>query len=186
MNDSVYFYEFPVLAAKRLILRQITFDDVSSLFDIYSSEEVTKYYGIFAITDIQQIYNLISSFNKGFDNSTSIRWGIELRETKEIIGTCGFHNWHKGFSRAEIGYEINKKYWGRGYAAEAINAMAYFGFNYMKLNRIEALTYPENEASAKVLAKNGFKQEGILREYAYFREKYQDLVMHSLLKKDRN
>jgi ribosomal-protein-alanine N-acetyltransferase len=56
----------------------------------------------------------------------------------------------------------------------------------MNLNRIEALVYPENTDSHSLLMKSGFLKEGILREYAFFRDVRQDLVMYSLLKSYRD
>lgn len=59
-----------------------------------------------------------------------------------------------------------------------------FGSKEMNLNRIEALVYPDNFASLELLKKIGFKQEGLLREYAFFKGEFRDLIMLSLLKKD--
>ena len=59
--------------------------------------------------------------------------------------------------------------------------MLEYGFNHMQLSRIEAVVYPENKNSEKLLRKLGFDYEGLLRGYAFFRNKQQDLNMFSLL-----
>ncbi|WP_430882987.1 GNAT family N-acetyltransferase [Fusibacter sp. JL216-2] len=175
---------FPVIETDRLIMREINLEDLGALYKIFSSETVMKYYGMFPINELKQAENLILSFRDGFDEEKSIRWGITLKESQVFIGTCGFHNMQKRNYRAEIGYELSADHWNRGYITEAIGAMLEFGFGMMGLNRIEALVYPENTASHKALEGLGFKEEGLLREYAYFRERFQDLVMHSLLRNE--
>ncbi len=60
-------------------------------------------------------------------------------------------------------------YWHQGYMSEALRAMLAYGFETLELNRIEALVMPENEASAILLLRLGFSEEGVLREYAFFK-----------------
>lgn len=80
-----------------------------------------------------------------------------------------------------MGYELAYDFWGLGYAKEAIEAMRDYGKAQLNLHRFEALVYPENSASRGVLERLGFTAEGTLRGYAYFRDKYQDLIMYSWL-----
>jgi [ribosomal protein S5]-alanine N-acetyltransferase len=63
---------------------------------------------------------------------------------------------------AEIGYWIGKPYWGRGIIAEAVSAVAAWGFEYLRLVRIFAYVFAPNRASARVLEKTGFVCEGNL------------------------
>jgi len=175
---------FPRIETERLILRRITLKDRFDIKEFYSDEEVMKYYGIYTVEDIEIIESMILDYENGFRTNSFVRWGIELKCEGKIIGTCGFHNWMRKFSRCEMGYEMNKKYWNNGYMSEALAGIIDYAFGGMDINRIEAQTYPENIASYSVLEKLGFKREGLLREYAYFREKFQDLYMYSLLKSE--
>ncbi|BAU29002.1 acetyltransferase (GNAT) family protein [Aneurinibacillus soli] len=109
-----------------------------------------------------------------------------LKETSELVGSCGYNNWIKEEGhRGEIGYDLGKEYWGQGIAAEVLEAMLDYGFTEMKLNRVEALVEPENIASIKMLKRIGFQKEGLLRDYQFVKGKFIDLEMHSLLKRDR-
>jgi len=174
--------EFPVIETERLRLRLITEKDLKEMFSIYSSEEVMKYYGIYPINDISTVEVMIEKFKESFEVDMGIRWGIELKSTSKLIGTCGYHNWNKRHFRAEIGYELGNEFWRKGYAKEAISSIIKYGFDEMNLERIEALVYPENETSENMLKKLGFLHEGYLRKYVYFRDKHQDLNMFSLIK----
>ena len=175
---------FPKLETDRLILKEIEVENATSIFNIFSNEEVMKYYGQFPMKSIEEAENLIAMFDENFKNGKGIRWGILLKEESKIIGTCGYHNWNKRHSRAEIGYELSMDAWGKGYITEAVKAIIDYGYEIMYLNRIEAVVYPENKASMRSLINQGFKKEGLLEEYAFFRNVYQDLIMFSLLKKN--
>ncbi|SHH34446.1 GNAT family N-acetyltransferase [Clostridium grantii] len=175
--------DFVVIETERLILRRIDLSDNTDLFEIFSSEKIMMFYGMFPMKELIESDNLIMNFNKGFEEGRTIRWGIELKKENKLIGTCGYHNWNKKNFRAEIGYELSDKYWRKGYITEAVNGIIEYGFHHMCLNRIEALVYPENIASQESLRKLGFVKEGLLREYAFLRNKKQDLIMYSLLKR---
>jgi len=67
---------------------------------------------------------------------------------------------------------------------EALTEVLLFGFKEMKLNRIQAITFPENLGSVRVLEKLGFQKEGTLREWGYFKGRYQDVYCYSLLRRE--
>ena len=67
---------------------------------------------------------------------------------------------------------------------EALREVLCHGFEAMQLNRIDALVYPKNERSIRLLRELGFKQEGLLREYFYLAGKFHNHLLFSLLKRD--
>lgn len=182
MNRKNECGKFPVIETKRLKLREIVKKDSEDIFSILSLEEVTQYYGMYPMKHISQAEALIEKFKISFESGSGIRWGIALKDSNRIIGTCGFHNWNKRHFRAEIGYELNVEFWGKGYGKEAIEAIIKYGFDEINLERIEAIVYPENKTSEKMLNKINFDYEGLLRKYAYFRDKQQDLNMFAIVK----
>src|SRR5699024_4816900 len=111
---------------------------------------------------------------------TGIRWGMTLKDEERIIGSCGFLNIHPKHYRTEVGYELSKDYWGKGIADEALKAVISYGFQHFQLERIEALIEPENVRSLKLIEKQGFKREGLLRHYEFTCGKFDDLYMYSI------
>ena len=178
------FTEFPTLETDRLILRELSEGDIDELYEIFSSEEVTKYYGMYAFKEVDEVKKTMRYFIDGFKEERQIRWCIILKSTGKAIGTCGFHCFSQRHYRAEIGYELSQNYWGAGYMNEALQRIIKYGFENLNLMRIEGLIYPENTSSRKSLEKLGFKEEGLLRDYMFFRDKMTDLLMYSLLKKE--
>jgi ribosomal-protein-alanine N-acetyltransferase len=175
---------FPEIHTERLFLRKISLKDAESLFQYWSDPDVTKYLNVNTFRNIKQANNMIRLLNGLYKNGEGIRWAITIKKDNTVIGTCGYNNWFKRSSRGEIGYEIGKKYWGNGYASEAIKEILNYGFKKMNLNRIEAFTVPEAIPSIKLLEKLGFKKEGLLKEFGYWNGKYWDENIYALLKKD--
>ncbi|MGE7624971.1 GNAT family N-acetyltransferase [Viridibacillus sp. NPDC096237] len=173
---------FPILETERLILREITVDDTPAIFDLFSNNDVTRYYGMDSFTTTNQAKQLVEVFAKNYKENRGIRWGIEVKHHEGIVGTIGFNAWHQKHKRAEIGYELHPNNWGKGYAREAVSKVIEYGFNFLDLERIGAIVYLENEASSTLLTKLGFEKEGILKKYMYQSGTSYDTTSFSLLK----
>ncbi|OBA04007.1 acetyltransferase [Bacillus subtilis] len=158
---------FPVLETDRLTLRQITDQDAEAIFACFSNHGVTRYYGLENMESIEEATSMIQTFAALYQEKRGIRWGIERRDTKELIGTIGFHALAKKHRRAEIGYEIIPAHWRNGFASEAISETVSYGFASLGLTRIGAVVFTQNEASNQLLVKMGFQKEGVLRQYMY-------------------
>ncbi|MDN4491947.1 GNAT family N-acetyltransferase [Ureibacillus aquaedulcis] len=176
--------EFPVLETERLTLREINKSDASSIFKYLSDPEVMKYYGLEPFESLQDALDEISWYQTIFNEQTGIRWGISLKGTDKIIGSCGFLNTVSNHYRTDIGFELSKDFWGQGIGSEAIIAIIQYAFENTNIQRIQALVEPLNIASQKMVEKAGFLQEGLLRKYEYTCAKFDDLYMYGLLKED--
>ncbi len=181
MNDPIdqIFVQFPEYETERLILRQIVSDDAKDVMAIFKDDMVTQYYDLYTFTRIAEAVELIEYFSESYRSERQIRWGIVRKEDDQLIGTCGFVALHT--HRGEIGYDLASAYWRQGYMTEALEALIEIGFDDMQLHRIEALVMVHNRASAGLLRKLGFTDEGILRDYDYFKDAFQSLRSFSLL-----
>ena len=92
---------------------------------------------------------------------TTVNFVIDIRG--EVAGAVGFHRIEE--HKAEIGYWLAEKYWNKGIMTMAVKLATKFGFNKLRLKRIYATVFPYNKASMRVLEKNGYKFEGVLRKY---------------------
>ncbi|BFH11541.1 GNAT family N-acetyltransferase [Paenibacillus melissococcoides] len=174
----------PELHTERLHLRKIKVQDSSSLFKIWSDPEVTKFMNINCFTDENEAKDMIKLLDELSQANKAIRFSIIEIESNEIIGSCGYNSIDFENAKAEIGYDIARAFWGRGYASEAICSLLDYAFSSLKLNRIEAKVEPENVKSVKVLQKLNFTFEGTLRQYEKVNGKFNDLNMYSKLRTD--
>jgi [ribosomal protein S5]-alanine N-acetyltransferase len=176
---------FPEFETERLVLRELSVDDLDSLFLIFSNDQVLRYYDIDPIRTKKQAESLFRYWYSRFYLSKGIRWAISFKNQKHVmIGTCGFINLSLTNRVAEIGYELLPSYWNKGIMSEALNALTIIGFDVFKLNCLEAKVFKENVASIRVLEKNRFKLEGVLRERVMWRSLLFDVKVYSLLKKE--
>lgn len=174
---------FPVLETERLVLRRITPDDATDIFAIFSNPDVTRYYDLDTFTRPAQAKDLIHRHEVQFEKDAGIRWGIALKDAPRLIGTAGV-GWQRWNFSAILGYELAREHWNRGIMTEAIRTMAGYIFNKAGMNRIQATTEIENAASVRVLEKLGFREEGLLREWGFWKGTFRDVRCFSLLRKD--
>lgn len=170
------------LTTERLILREFTQNDWPALFAYQSNPRYQQYYPQVKRSQLevmQFVEKLILWQNE--DPRTKFQLAIVLKSERRLIGTVGVRKHKDTDQQAEVGYEINPIYWGRGYATEAGRAMLAFGFRDLQLHRLWAACIAENTASSRVLEKLGFIREGQLRENQYFRDRWWDTFIYSML-----
>jgi RimJ/RimL family protein N-acetyltransferase len=176
--------DFPVLYTKRLKLIEIESANAQAIFDIFSKDEVTKYYGRESMKSLDEAHEMIKHFELLFQEGRGIRWGIVWKATNQFIGTVGIHNYSPRMKRAEVGFELHPDYWRKGILSEALARVLEYCFVEMELHRMGAVTFPANDASNNLLEKIGFTREGKLRGYLYQNEEFHDAYVLSLLKSD--
>ena len=112
---------------------------------------------------------------------TKFQLAITLASNGQLIGNCGIRKETPDTQEADIGYELDPHYWGRGYATEAAHAILAFGFRELALHRIWAWCIAENAASAHVLEKLGMRQEGHLRQNEWMQGRWWDTLLYAIL-----
>jgi ribosomal-protein-alanine N-acetyltransferase len=179
--NSGVFERFPALATDRLHLRELCPEDAPSLFEVFRDDEVTRYYDVETMTEVAPAAALVAFLQQRFASRVGIRWAIVERASGSFLGTIGFNSINQSANKSPLGYELGRAAWGRGFATEAVRAVVRFGHQELGLRRIEAAVMLGNEASARVLEKAGFIEEGLLRAYGYWKGSYHDLRMFSIL-----
>jgi ribosomal-protein-alanine N-acetyltransferase len=166
--NVISFCPFPVLITKRLVLRQLTYNDANELFAIRSNEIVGKYVDRQPAKTVEDAGQFIERITKFIANNESVLWGITIGNNDKIIGTVCLWQFSENKDKAEIGYELLPEWKGRGIMNEAIVKVIDYGFNTLNLNSIGAETYPDNEASLKLLERNGFVYTGKFEKFSVF------------------
>ncbi|MDQ7024323.1 MAG: GNAT family protein [Anaerolineae bacterium] len=184
MNQRVFdFSSFPSLATERLMLREITPEDVTALLMHFGNPEVVKFIAMQPIKTIAQANEWLKWMGGFFAAKDGLRWGITLQDGT-FVGSTGLHLWNREAHYAQIGCDIAHKFWGNGYGQEAMREIIDFGWNQMKLNRIEAEIVMGNQASIHVMKKLGFQQEGVLRQRLLKGGKFYDVLIFSVLRQE--
>jgi ribosomal-protein-alanine N-acetyltransferase len=148
------------LESSRLYFRPLIAADDIHLFELDSNPEVHTYLGKKPVTDIQQVRDVIVNIQEQYRKNGVGRMATIIKETGEFIGWAGLKiepevNGYKNFY--DLGYRFMPRYWGKGYATEAAKAFIDYGFNVLKLEKINAYADFDNYASRKVLEKAGLQ-----------------------------
>jgi [ribosomal protein S5]-alanine N-acetyltransferase len=175
---------FPELATERLLLQPILPEDQPFIFEGLSHPQVIPYYGVqyktLEETALQMLY-----YNQIWQQQSGAWWKIVTKDTLEKAGAIGYNNYSVQNNKCEVGYWLLPKYWGNGLISEALQKMITYLFQKKGVHRIEALIEEGNQPSCSVAVRNGFKQEGLLRDYEWKNERYISLHIYSLLASDK-
>ena len=112
-------------------------------------------------------------------------FAIDNKSNGKFMGLFGLKIGHQKYNRAEVWYKIHSDYWRKGFATEALKAILDFGFDTLKLHRIEAGCAVENIGSIKVLEKSGMVREGRLRQILPLKSGWSDNFQYSILETDK-
>jgi ribosomal-protein-alanine N-acetyltransferase len=146
-----------------------------------SDPEAAALAGDPAATSMQDVIDGLAYHRNAFRAKEALRWAIVPDELGVSVGSIGFVTFDEANRTAEIGYAIARAHWNRGFATRATRLAVDYGFHTLGLQRIEALVFPFNTASIRVLEKLGFQREGPLRSYRIVNNTRRDFVLYSLL-----
>lgn len=144
---------------ERLILRELTEEDVPGLYELDSDPEVHKYLGNRTVKDIKESEDIVRHVQRQYRENGIGRWAVIDKKTHDFIGWSGLKwekNVRKGSRYCDLGYRLRRKYWGKGIATETAIASLKYGFEQLNLSEICAAAHIENIASNKILHKLGF------------------------------
>ena len=176
---------FPRLETDRMLLREIVDEDAEALLRVFGDAEHMKWFGSEPLTSIDGAKALITAFSAWRTlPSPGVRWGLERKGQRGLVGTCGLFAWNRAWRKCTIGYELAPEATGQGLMREALRTVIPWGFESMALNRIEALVHEENTPSLRLLEGIGFVHEGRLREVGYWAGRHHDLQQYALLASD--
>lgn len=172
------------LRTDRLLMRPLRPDDLEAIYAIFSDPLVMKYWSSPPWNSTAQAEAMIARDVKSMDTGEQLRLGLTLPEGGALLGVCTLFSFNWDCRRAEIGYSLASFAWGKGLMHEALTALINYGFTTLNLNRLEADIDPKNLASANVLERLGFTQEGFLRERWIVAGEVSDTALYGLLQRE--
>ena len=107
-----------------------------------------------------------------------------IKENEILIGSIGLFKIDKVIQKAEVGYWISKEHAGKSITKNAVKSVLKYAFEELNLNRVEARIATLNEASKYVVKSIGFQLEGVMRQDSFINEKYHDMEVYGILKKE--
>lgn len=180
MNIQPFFGPFPVIDLGNIVLREISEEDAPAYLAYMNNDHMVPF-----LTQETMPQNLeaakgeVNYWGSLFPSKRSIYWAIALKDTNKMIGTAGFNSISFANSRAEISYDLDPAYWGKGIMLQSIKSILKFVDYTMGIIRIQATVVVNNERSIALLERCGFQKEGLLRKYEVVQGELRDYYMYA-------
>ena len=159
------------LETERLGLREFTSDDAFFIVELLNTQGWLKFIGDRNVkTKEQAIEYLENGPIKSYEENDFGLWMVELKKDKTPIGMCGIIK-RESLEHPDIGFAFLPEYFGKGYAFESASATLAYAKEKLGMEKILAITIPENEKSIRLLEKIGLSLEGSIAATA--EEKHQ-------------
>ena len=187
-------HAFPTLVGLLVNLRQLSVDDAHAIADLMNYNISKNLYEVPDPYSIQDALAFINKAHNDFESLSALHFAIEYKGMSDqrnnypvLIGIIGLKNIDLTNKKANLGYWIGEKYWGRGIATECVRLIIKYAFSSSDLGLREVIAYvfPENKASIRVLEKNGMKKKGEVNEYHEISKRHRNSLQYIIMKRDR-
>ncbi len=175
----------PQFETDLIIIRKFKLSDADDLYNVLKDKAMSQW--TFALPypyPKDGAVKYIRRVQKNWREQKGYAFAVVLKKTNKVIGSVGLNRVEMIHKCGEISYSIGKKQWGKGLATQAIELLLHFGFKSLKLKRIYGHTFEGNIGSKRVFEKNGFTQEGIMREAVVRNNTRHNLINFGILSKE--
>lgn len=175
----------PTLETDRLILRPLNSADAPSIQEKASARAIAD-----MTISISYPYpdgeaeRYITRQLDASEAGHSVTFGLKCKSLEGICGILEIREIEQEHAQAELSFWVAAEFWRQGYMSEALKPVIAFGSNHLTLNRLYAYHMLRNPGSGKVLQKNGFVQEGVLRQRVRKWGVFEDVALWAMLRQD--
>jgi ribosomal-protein-alanine N-acetyltransferase len=177
--------EQPILKTPRLRLRPVKLSDASAIQKAASARMIAD-----TMISLQHPYpageaeRYIARQQAEQKTGRSVTFTIEQLAEGWFCGLVEVRDIDREHSQGELSFWLAVEAWGRGYMSDVVQEVVRYGFESFGLNRLYAYHMTRNPASGRVLEKNGFKQEGLLRQRVMKWGQFEDVVLWAILRQE--
>jgi [ribosomal protein S5]-alanine N-acetyltransferase len=165
-----------------LILRELSVHDAPAYLNYMRNPNVGRYVLVEKEATLSYATAHVNYCKSMARHQAGIFWGVVDEATNTMVGWIGFYA-NNANRRAEIAYDLAEPYWGQGIMSDAVATVTRFLFH-AGFVRVTGLLLKENLGSVRVLEKNGYRFEGSMRNYKYFRDKAYDIEAYTITVED--
>ena len=171
----------PAFLTRRLSLRPFRASDLKALHALYGDADNLRYWGTDPSRGLEESRKVLR-WHLGFRPRHYVLWAIEERKSGRLIGMINYHRRDLREKRVEVGWLILPALQGKGYMTEAGRALLRHLFDDLGVHKVEALIRPENEPSAALARRLGFRLEGgPIRDRWLVGSKWHSVMLYGLI-----
>ena len=147
---------------ERLLVRQLLRDDVNALLAVYGDAEAMRWVGDGRAITREECERWLDVTADNYRRRGYGMAALVERNTGALVGFCGLVH-PGGQADVEIKYALARRFWGQGFATEAVRGMLAYGQRSFSLRQVVATVAPQNAASQRVLGNAGLRQAEVRR-----------------------
>jgi RimJ/RimL family protein N-acetyltransferase len=174
-----------LIQSNRLILRPITAEDAEAIFGYRSNAIINQFQGWIPET-VADVHDFIQDkICAEIDQpDTWFQLAIVKNDSGELIGDIGIHFLELDSLQVEIGFTLDWKHHGNGFATEALTEVMKFLFRKLNKHRVIASIDPRNEKSIKVVERLGMRKEAHFMKSLWINNEWVDDCVYAILKEE--
>jgi ribosomal-protein-alanine N-acetyltransferase len=174
------------ITTERLNIKPISILNIEDVYKLQSLEETAKFNTSGNPKDINETKITVENWivENAKENTKRFTFSVELIDGNEFIGLIGINLGKEHYKNAEVWFQYDYKFWNKGYATESLRKIIDFGFENLKLHRIEAGCAIENIGSISVLEKVGMLREAHTRKLLPLKSGWSDNYGYAILSTD--
>jgi RimJ/RimL family protein N-acetyltransferase len=172
-----------MLIGDRVVLRPIERADLPRLWELVRDFEVAVLSSNGPVGP-QSLAEFEASFEEPDAEAKRRAFYFAIEVDGELIGECGLHAIDHFNRRCEVGIEIGREFWGKGFGQDAVRTLVDYAFEHLNMNRVELYVLADDPRAVGAYRKAGFVEEGRLRRKAWVRGEYHDELVMSVLRED--
>ena len=175
----------PVLETPRLRLRPLEDSDRSAIQQAAAARAISDtMISIPHPYPVDEAKRYIAKKQAERDAGLSYAYVIVEKKEGRFCGIVEVRDIDREHSVGELSFWLTVEVWGQGYMSEVVGAVVRYGFEDLQLNRLYAYHMLRNHASGRVLERNGFKKEGLLRQCVQKWGQFEDVALCALLRQE--
>ena len=170
------------LETERLILRRFTVEDAPRVFDGWTGDDACDSRCSWRVhPSADYTRDILAHWIDEYEDN-AYNWLVEVKETHELIGNISTVSIKRKHGNCEIGYCYGSRFWGKGYATEALRRVVDFLLDDCHFHLVEAQHAAGNPASGRVMQKAGMRLDAVLPQRMYYAETdtFEDLFVYSI------
>lgn len=154
-----------ILETERLLIREMdSATDAEFVFELLNTPKFIQYIGDRGVRSIEQAAEFIENrYRQSYRDNGFGLYSVELKKDGTPVGMCGFVK-RGSLPDPDLGFAFLPQFENQGYGLESAMAIMQYGRDVLGFERVLAITTPDNDRSAKLLEKLGFKFERVLNE----------------------
>lgn len=164
---------------KQISLKKVSMDDVDNLYRLWSNQNIMQYMAFDAISSKIEAHTMMRNMLNGIDSQEELRMKI-VDHDDVFLGCVGAPRLDFVRNMCEISFEVLEEYQKQDYGYESVELFIDYLFKSYQFDYIEAIVFPFNEASAKLLTKLNFRYEGRVHKYLKKNDQWYDVDVYHL------